>query len=87
MPALVTGNDRPVWVAFEVKVPLKTDGKMLTAVRWCVGHEDGVYYRSFLHQGVANDFAAILNERDEALRRLERAMGKPKVKEAPCIEF
>lgn len=88
MPPLVTGNDRPVWVAFEAKVLVKKDGKMLTGTRWCAGHEDGLYYRTFLHEDVCNDFVAILNERDEALRRLERALGKKVVRGGdPHAEF
>lgn len=73
---MVTASNRPVWWAFEAEVTIKKDGKPTKAKRWCVGHIDGQYHRTFQMEEVAQDFVKILNERDAALEKLKRAGAK-----------
>lgn len=68
---MVTASNRPVWSAYEAEVTIKKDGKPTTVKRWCVGHIDGQYHRTFQMEEVAQDFVKVLNERDAALEKLK----------------
>lgn len=76
----VTATGRPLWEVYEREVPVpdKESGKVKKRVRYCVGHEDGEFVEKFVMKPMADHFAKILNERDEALELLARATGKHK---------